>query len=197
MGLLQQIHSGRAQMPPRIMTYGIEGVGKSLLASQTPNPIFVQTEDGLGEIDCHKFPLARSLDDVLGALTELATLEETGVIELEMPYPPSVNHLWRRVGPRTLLSREGRVYRQRVGALLAAHGIQPLAGPLTVEIEMYPPDRRRRDIDNLQKCLLDALAHGGAYQDDSQILHLEIWKRQPLPPHGMAIVRIGSWENQA
>ena len=28
------------------------------LASCTPKPIFIQTEDGLGEIDCHKFPLA-------------------------------------------------------------------------------------------------------------------------------------------
>jgi len=43
----------------------------STLASRAPKPIFVQTEDGLGEIDCHKFPLARSLDDVIAALTEL------------------------------------------------------------------------------------------------------------------------------
>lgn len=73
MGLMQQIQSGRTHMPPRIMTYGTEGVGKSSLASGTPNPIFVQTEDGLGEIHCHKFPLARSFDDVMGALQELAT----------------------------------------------------------------------------------------------------------------------------
>lgn len=73
MGLLQQIHSGRSQMPPRVMTYGIEGSGKSTLAASTPRPIFVQTEDGLGEIDCDKFPLARSFDDVLAALNELST----------------------------------------------------------------------------------------------------------------------------
>ncbi len=73
MKLLQQIQSGRSYLPPRIMTYGIEGVGKSTLGAATPKPIFIQTEDGLGEIDCDKFPLARSLDDVLSALTELAT----------------------------------------------------------------------------------------------------------------------------
>jgi hypothetical protein len=73
MGLMQQIHSGCTQMPPRIMTYGTEGIGKSTLAAGTPKPIFVQTEDGLGEIDCDKFPLARSFDDVLAALNELAT----------------------------------------------------------------------------------------------------------------------------
>ncbi|MEY3227343.1 MAG: hypothetical protein RLZZ536_1962, partial [Planctomycetota bacterium] len=49
MGLMQQIQSGRSHMPPRIMTYGTEGVGKSSLASGAPHPIFLQTEDGLGE----------------------------------------------------------------------------------------------------------------------------------------------------
>jgi len=52
---------------------GIEGVGKSTCASQTPKPIFIQTEDGLGQIDCHKFPLARSYEDVDSALAELHT----------------------------------------------------------------------------------------------------------------------------
>lgn len=71
MGLLQQIQTGRAPMPPRIMVYGTEGIGKSTIASCAPKPIFVQTEDGLSEIDCHKFPLARSLDDVHAALNDL------------------------------------------------------------------------------------------------------------------------------
>jgi hypothetical protein len=35
--------------------------------------VFVQTEDGLGEIDCAKFPLATTFDEVLAALAELRT----------------------------------------------------------------------------------------------------------------------------
>jgi hypothetical protein len=31
-------------------------------------------------------------------------------MKLTLPYPPSVNHYYRRVGPRTLISREGREY---------------------------------------------------------------------------------------
>jgi hypothetical protein len=84
MELLRSIQTGRAPMPPRIMVYGTEGIGKSTVASCAPKPIFVQTEDGLSEIDCHKFPLARSLDDVLAALTELHTAEhdyQTAVID--------------------------------------------------------------------------------------------------------------------
>ena len=112
------------------------------------------------------------------------------MIELELPFPPSVNHYYRRVGPRTLSSREGRKFREEVCALLAAMRVGPITGPLQVEIEVYPPDRRRRDIDNLQKGLLDALEHGGVYRDDSQIVKLTIEKRECVPA-GRTIVRIG------
>jgi Holliday junction resolvase RusA-like endonuclease len=107
-------------------------------------------------------------------------LEAIGMIEIDLPYPPSINHYWRRVGPRTLISREGRRFRERVQAILAGMKIEPLAGPLEMEVRIHPPDNRRRDIDNVQKALLDALQHGGAYGDDSQIVKLTITKGLPL-----------------
>ena len=58
MGMLETIQSGRENRPPRIMIYGSEGVGKSTFGASAPGAIFIQTEDGLGEIDCRKFPLA-------------------------------------------------------------------------------------------------------------------------------------------
>lgn len=65
MSLISSITKGRETQPPRIMIYGSEGVGKSTFAALAPNPVFVQTEDGLSEIDCSKFPLAKSFDDVV------------------------------------------------------------------------------------------------------------------------------------
>ena len=111
------------------------------------------------------------------------------MIELELPYPPSVNHYWRRVGARTLISRGGRAFRTAVCSILAARGVTPLTGPLLVEIDIFPPDRRRRDIDNCLKSLLDALQCGGAYLDDSQIVQLHIEKRPPVEG-GKATVHI-------
>ena len=73
MSLLQQIHSGRRHAPPRLMIYGTEGIGKSTTASQAPKPIFIPTEDGLDQIDCDSFPLARRFDEV-AALVEGAGL---------------------------------------------------------------------------------------------------------------------------
>jgi crossover junction endodeoxyribonuclease RusA len=64
-----------------------------------------------------------------------------------------------------------------------------MLGPLEVEVEVHPPDNRRRDIDNVQKALLDALQHGGVYADDSQIVRLTIEKRPPWPG-GKTVVSI-------
>jgi crossover junction endodeoxyribonuclease RusA len=110
-------------------------------------------------------------------------------MEIELPFPPSANHYYRRVGPRTLISREGRRFRERICALLGGAGVRRLRGPLHIEIEVYPPDRRRRDIDNVQKALLDALQHGGLYEDDSQIVKLNIEKRACIRG-GRTLVRI-------
>lgn len=93
---------------------------------------------------------------------------------MDLPYPPSVNRYWRRVGNKTLISKEGRTYKARVAAIMLACGISEATGQLAVTVALYPPDRRRRDIDNTMKALLDAMDHGGAYQDDSQIKKLTI-----------------------
>jgi len=68
---LATIQRGRQTMPPRVLLYGTEGIGKSTFGAQTPKPIFIQTEDGLDEINCDKFPLATRYDEVLSALAEL------------------------------------------------------------------------------------------------------------------------------
>jgi crossover junction endodeoxyribonuclease RusA len=112
----------------------------------------------------------------------------------ELPYPPSVNHYWRRVGARTLISRAGRAFRTDVCSLLAARRVRPLSGPLKVDIDVYPPDRRRRDVDNLPKAILDALQHGGAYHDDSQIICLSITKHEVVPD-GKTLVTIQQAED--
>jgi len=53
------------------MLYGVHGVGKSTFGAKAPKPVFIQTEDGLGEIDCDKFPVSESFEHVITALSEL------------------------------------------------------------------------------------------------------------------------------
>ena len=109
--------------------------------------------------------------------------------EFELPWPPSINHYYRRVGFRTLISREGRRYRREVVARLAARRVRPMRGRPKVVVHVFPPDRRRRDLDNLQKALWDALEHAGVFLDDSQIDDLRI-KRGPVVPGGKVLVFI-------
>ena len=111
------------------------------------------------------------------------------MLELSLPYPPSANKAWRTYKGRMLISREGRLYRQRVRTLLAALALRPTPERLALSLDVYPPDRRRRDLDNVQKALLDALAIGGAYRDDSQI-DLLITKRGPVKNGGDVHVRL-------
>jgi len=102
-------------------------------------------------------------------------------MELELPYPPSINHYWRRIGSRTLISRSGRVFRAEVFSILNGQRRPKMLGRLEVEVDLYPPDRRRRDVDNILKPLLDSLQHGGIYVDDSQIDELHIHRRECVP----------------
>jgi crossover junction endodeoxyribonuclease RusA len=93
------------------------------------------------------------------------------------------------MGPRTVISREGRRYRTDVCAVLAAMKVERMDGRLSVRVTVCPPDNRRRDLDNVQKALLDALAKGGAYRDDSQIDRLEV-ERGPVTPGGKVLVEL-------
>jgi len=93
---------------------------------------------------------------------------------ITLPWPPSMNRYWRAVNGRNILSREGRSYRAAVAAATTAS--LPVLGRLSVQIECYQPDKRRRDLDNLCKGILDGLAHAGVYEDDSQIDMLGLWR---------------------
>ena len=52
--------------------------------------------------------------------------------------------------------------------------IDTITGPIKVEIVAYRPDNRKRDLDNLLKAVLDGMAKGLIYEDDSQICDLNI-----------------------
>lgn len=90
-----------------------------------------------------------------------------------LPFPPSVNRMWRTYRGRMLLSKVGREYRAEVAA--RCMGIMHYgSATLEVSIWAFMPDARRRDVDNLFKAPLDALCHAGIYDDDSQIVRLLI-----------------------
>lgn len=124
----------------------------------------------------------------------------TEPLTLVLPFAPSVNHYYRHVGDKVLISSEGRRYRQTVAeaCMVQLVGVcRPMTGRLAVTLWAFPPDRRIRDIDNIFKALGDALQHANVYENDGQIdelrllrgavvaggkLEVTIWEVAPQPP---------------
>lgn len=59
----------------------------------------------------------------------------------------------------------------------AARADEGLTERLSVSIQLWPPDKRRRDIDNVLKALLDALEAANVFADDGQIDNLSISRK--------------------
>ena len=98
---------------------------------------------------------------------------EAPLIQLRLPYPPSVNHYWeqRKQGGR-YLSKRAEAFRENVTAAVYGDlGRMPrLTGLLRIVVAVtFPDDGRTHDMDNLWKGLLDAMEHAGVYENDSQI----------------------------
>lgn len=111
------------------------------------------------------------------------------MIQVIIPYPPSVNTYWRAVKGRVILSKKGREYRYVVNEAIAAafegdevDDPRPLLGRLKVKIVATMPDKRRRDIDNINKAALDALGYAGVYGDDNQIDDLQVVRGDVFSP---------------
>lgn len=100
------------------------------------------------------------------------------MIQLELPYPPSVNHYWGQAGTNRFIGKKGKQFRIEVAEACLEAGIQTLEGRLSVHVALFPPDRRARDVDNVLKPLLDACEHAGCFVNDNQIDELHIIRQE-------------------
>lgn len=103
-------------------------------------------------------------------------------LTLQLPFPPSVNSVWRCMHSRNILSQKGRDYRAFVIALMEGTmaDVRKFENRLRVDIVLHPPTRRKYDIDNFHKALLDALTHAGIWEDDEQIFQMYVEKGEVM-----------------
>ena len=126
------------------------------------------------------------------------------MITLTLPFPPSDNS-YKNIG-RLTKTKNGKIFQMRVNspqtkqfywnvwvkihALMASEGVKSFgSAPIYLEVDVYPPDNRRRDITNILKVLNDSLERGGLFDDDFQIARLLI-QRCGIVEQGQVIVRI-------
>jgi Holliday junction resolvase RusA-like endonuclease len=80
-------------------------------------------------------------------------------------------------GGRRFLTKDGKYAKQAIGAeiTVAKRQIKRIRGAVALNVLFYFPDKRKRDIDNCLKALLDCCT-GILYDDDSQITTLHVYK---------------------
>ncbi len=65
---LGQIKKGRVQHPHFVLIYGVDGVGKTTFAAEAPNPVFIGTEMGFGQLDVARFPTPKNFQEVFATV---------------------------------------------------------------------------------------------------------------------------------
>lgn len=123
---------------------------------------------------------------------------DDGIFLCILPLPPSVNRVWQVAHNRIILTQEGRVYRERVIKIIKEkkdnNNKLNFKHLLHLKVEIYPPDKRRRDADNILKSLLDALQHAELYENDSQIKELNVIMYDKIIDKGCVIIRLYDFE---
>ena len=90
---------------------------------------------------------------------------------VELPYPPTTNHAYTCSRGRKVKTLRARQYAEQVGYAMLPHRGQALAFDgerLRVKIRTHAPDRRRRDLANIEKLAVDAVFKALGL-DDEQI----------------------------
>lgn len=82
---------------PKLMIYGLSGVGKSTLASKLKKPIFIDMEGGLNYMDVDRVPTLTSYASALKTLGELFNAAEAGKREYDTIVIDSIDWLVRKV----------------------------------------------------------------------------------------------------
>ena len=110
------------------------------------------------------------------------------MITLVLPYPPTVNHMYRRARGHLALTPEALAFRHAVRMIAMVQAVTPLVGPVAVFLDVYRP-RRRGDLDNILKATLDAL-NGIAYRDDDQVteIHAQRYEDKRAPRVEVSVV---------
>ncbi len=97
-------------------------------------------------------------------------------LTLTFTYPPSANRIWRNVKGRTIKSAEYRDWLM----LNSSVSLSPLEGAYRLTILATAPDKRKRDLGNLEKPVSDLLQHIGAVSDDCNAKEIRLaWVEGP------------------
>ena len=112
-------------------------------------------------------------------------------LELTLPWPPSANHykgITKRGG--VYVTPRAKQFTREVWAIVTQEQVKTFGTKrLSVLILAHPPDRRDRDLGNVEKCVMDSLEATGVFDNDAQADELCLLRCEPVK-NGKLIVKI-------
>lgn len=111
------------------------------------------------------------------------------LITLKLPFPPSVNTYYRNFRGRMVMGKSGREFKEKVQEIVTTSQIPKLNDArLMAIISIFPPNKRKFDLDNRLKSVFDSLQDAGVYDNDEQFDKIEIARGEIRPQGGCTIV---------
>lgn len=92
-------------------------------------------------------------------------------VGFEIPFPPSVNHMYVQAGAKKVRTKEYNAFIQGVGLMWRVAKPRDWSpdGRFGIVLELTYENKRRNDTDNRMKPTKDALTAAGVWKDDSQV----------------------------
>jgi len=112
-------------------------------------------------------------------------------VRIWLPFPPTVNNYYVQTRNGRFISKKGKHFISAVGEKCIEQGVSNLhlIDKLSVSVVLFMPDKRKRDLDNYKKALLDSITKAGVWMDDSQIDQLHSY-RGGVIKDGATIIQI-------
>lgn len=115
------------------------------------------------------------------------------MITLTLPYPVSMNAIWRSYKGRQVLTAEARRYRNEIKYVCSQHKAKMFTGPVSVIIELRPKmtisgraSKVLIDLDNCIKATLDGL-QGIVIDNDRNVKRIYAYYGEPVEAGGLII----------
>tara|TARA_R100001443_G_scaffold99556_2_gene106719 strand:+ start:830 stop:1255 length:426 start_codon:yes stop_codon:yes gene_type:complete len=117
-----------------------------------------------------------------------------------LPYPPSINSLYRHSGPRVYKTAKWKEWIAEAGYALAQQKGErraTITQPIAIELAVGRPDKRVRDLDNLTKVVFDFLQSpdilgGKIIENDHLIHHYEVYWSDQVVGIQVMVKELGS-----
>ncbi len=112
------------------------------------------------------------------------------IYEIYLPFPPTVNNYYVKTKRGVFISMKGKKFRAEVAEAVNEQlpGVS-LDDKLLVEVVLFPPDKRVRDLGNYDKAMMDAITEAGLWEDDS-LIDQQMFYRGEVVKGGQVFMRI-------